>query len=119
MIQSEPHKNYLRGFSTMKLLTLIVHTHVQQRLTELLRGIEQVPGFTFTHVEGHGNEVEGDDFVSSRDEVVGYIPRMRTDILLEDSDVDTVLESLRVRENSIIGQGVYWVTAIEQGGHIL
>lgn len=103
----------------MKLLTLIVHTNVQQKLTELLRGMKQVSGFTFTHVEGHGNEVEVDGFVSSRDEVVGYIPRMRTDILLEDDDVDVVLESLCASENNIIGQGVYWVTAIEQGGHIL
>lgn len=103
----------------MKLLTLIVHTSVQQELTELLRSMEQVPGFTFTQVEGHGNEVEADGFVSARDEVVGYVPRMRTDILLEDGDVGVVMESLCTTENNITGQGIYWVTAVEQGGHIL
>ncbi len=60
----------------MKILTVIVHTNVQQELSDLLRTMDQVPGFTFTHVEGHGNEVEGDSFVSARDEVVGYISRI-------------------------------------------
>lgn len=103
----------------MKLLTLIVHTQVQQNLTELLRGMQQVPGFTFTHVEGHGNEVESDSFVSARDDMVGYVSRIRTDILLADADVDVVLSSLKDEEHNISGQGLYWVTAVEQGGHIL
>lgn len=103
----------------MKLLTLIVHTNAQQELTELLREMYQVPGFTFTHVEGHGNEVEDDAFVSAHDEVVGYVPRIRTDILLKDTDVDIVLSRLSEKENSISGQGIYWVTAVEKGGHIL
>ena len=64
----------------MKILTLIVHTSVQQELSDLLRTMDQTPGFTFTHVEGHGNEVEDDSFNSARDEVVGYVSRIRTDI---------------------------------------
>ena len=103
----------------MKILTLIVHTRVQQELSELLRSMEQIPGFTFTHVEGHGDEVEDDSFVSARDEVVGYIPRIRTDILLKDEDLDAVLNKLFDQQNNITGQGIYWVTPVEKGGHIL
>ena len=103
----------------MKILTLIVHTRVQQELSELLRSMEQIPGFTFTHVEGHGDEVEDDSFVSARDEVVGYIPRIRTDILLKDEDLDAVLSKLFDKQNNITGQGIYWVTPVEKGGHIL
>lgn len=103
----------------MKLLTLIVHTNVQQELTEVLRSMDQVPGFTFTQVEGHGNEVEGDAFVSARDAVIGHIPRIRTDILLEDADVEPVMNRLRDRHNNITGQGIYWVTDVITGGHIL
>lgn len=102
----------------MKILTLIVHTNVQQQLADLLRSLDQVPGFTFSHVEGHGLEVDKDPFVSAHDDVVGYIPRIRTDIMLEDADVDAVLARLSEKETNLTGQGVYWVTAAEKGGHL-
>lgn len=103
----------------MKILTLIVHTNVQQELADLLRSMDLVPGFTFSHVEGHGTETEIDAFMSARDEVVGYVARIRTDILLEDKDVDAVLKSLQDKENSITGQGIFWITPVEKGGHLL
>ena len=103
----------------MKLLTLIVHTNVQQEFTDLLRTIDQVSGFTFSHVEGHGVEVEDDAFLSARDKVVGYIPRIQIDIRLDDAEVDAVLEKLCDKENNIVGQGIYWVTPVEKGGRLL
>lgn len=103
----------------MKILTLIVHTNAQQDLSNLLRSMDQVTGFTFTHVEGHGEEMEKDAFLSARDEVMGYIPRIRTDLLLEDTAVETVLSRLCNKANNIAGQGIYWVTPVENGGHLL
>lgn len=103
----------------MKLLTLIVHTDVQQNLATLLRKLDQVSGFTFIHVEGHGEEVESDAYLSARDGVVGYAPRIRTDLLLEDKDLDSVLATLCDKEHNIAGQGIYWVTSVEKGGHLL
>ena len=73
-------------------LTLIVHTDVQQDLTDRLRNMEKVPGFTFSHVEGHGVHGEKDAFLEARDEVVGHKPRVQVDLLLEDADVDLVLD---------------------------
>lgn len=102
----------------MKLLTLIVHTDVQRDVTALLRGISQVPGFTFSHVEGHGIEAERDPFLAARDQVVGVVPRIRTDILLEDAYVDLVLARLCGTDQCIAGQGIYWVTPVEKGGHL-
>lgn len=103
----------------MKVLTIIVHTNVQQELSDLLHTMDQVSGFTFSHVEGHGTETENDSFLSARDDVVGYIPRIRTDILLEDTDIEVVLNRLSDKENNITGQGIYWVTPVEKGGHLL
>jgi len=103
----------------MKLLTLIVHTDVQQDLVKLLRDLNEVSGFTFIHVEGHGEETENDKYLSARDKVVGFAPRIRTELLLEDKDVDAVLAALRGKEHNITGQGIYWVTAVEKGGHLL
>lgn len=102
----------------MKHLTLIIHTNTQQDLADQLRSMEQVSGFTFSHAEGHGVQAENDPFLSARDKVVGYTPRVRVDILLEDSDVDTVLNTLRSSTPGIKGQGIYWVTAVEKNGHL-
>ncbi len=102
----------------MKLLTLIVHTDVQQDLTKLLRTLDQISGFTFGLVEGHGSETESDAFLSARDTVVGHVPRIRVDILLEDTDVNAVVAKLCDKDNNITGQGLYWVTPVEQRGHL-
>ncbi len=102
----------------MKHLTLIIHTNVQQDMADQLRTLEQVSGFTFSHVEGHGVQAESDAFLSARDKVVGYTPRVRVDILLEDGDVDSVLESLRNATYGVEGHGIYWITAVEQSGRL-
>ena len=102
----------------MKHLALIIHTNAQKDIADQLRTIEQVSGFTFSHVEGHGVEVESDPFLSARDKVVGYTPRVRVDILLNDSDVEMVLEKLRNTSGYVKGHGIYWVTPVEQNGHL-
>ncbi len=50
----------------MKHLTLIIHTNVQQDIADQMRNLEQVSGFTFSHAEGHGVEVESDPFLSAQ-----------------------------------------------------
>jgi len=103
----------------MKNLTIVVHTDDQQELTNQLRKIEQAQGFTVSHIEGHGIEPEQDAFLSARDEVVGASPKVRADIVLQDSDLDVVLNSIRnVRESGQIKGAYYWVTAVEQDGHL-
>jgi len=102
----------------MKHLTLIIHTNTQQDLADQLRSMEQVSGFTFSHAEGHGVQAESDPFLSARDKVVGYTPRVRVDILLQDNDVDTVLDTLRNSTYGIKGQGIYWLTDVEQSGQL-
>ena len=101
----------------MKVLTLIIHKNAQQDLADHLRALDQVPGFTFSHVEGHGVQVENDPFLSMRDKVVGYTPRVRVDILLEDTNVDAVLAALR-NGHDFKGEGVYWVSPVEQSGRL-
>jgi len=102
----------------MKHLTLIIHTNTQQDLADQLRSMEQVSGFTFSHAEGHGVQAESDPFLPARDKVVGYTPRVRVDILLQDCDVDTVLDTLRNSTYGIKGQGIYWLTGVEQNGQL-
>lgn len=102
----------------MKQLTLIIHSNVQQDMADQLRSLEQVSGFTFNHAEGRGVQVESNPFLSARDKVVGYTPRIRVDILLEDGDVESVLDTLRNARYGVEGNSIYWVTAVEQSGRL-
>ncbi len=101
----------------MKNLTIVVHAGAQQALADSLRGFKQVEGFTFSHVEGHSHHSEEDPFLSARDKVVGYVPRVRVDVLMAAADVDAVLAAL-TEQNHLSGQGVYWVTPVEQQGRL-
>lgn len=100
-----------------KNLSIVIHASAQQALADYLHQLEQVQSFTFTHVEGHSDYSEDDPFLSARDKVVGYVPRMRVDVLLADDDVSTVIASLN-KQNDFSDQAVYWVTAVEQHGRL-
>jgi len=103
----------------MKSLTIIIHTDDQQDLTNQLRSIEQVKGFSLSHVEGHGQEPEHDAFLSARDHVVGSTPRVRADIVLKESDLNAVVVALRnAKESGKLNCAYYWVTAVEQCGQL-
>ena len=102
----------------MKNLTLIVHADVEQALSDILRGLKSVQGFTFTHIEGHGAQDIKDPSLSARDLVVGYTPHVRVDLLLEDKDVDNVLQAVRDANCGVAGRGVYWVTQVERQGRL-
>ena len=43
---------------------------------------------------------------------------VRVDILLEESDINSVLDTLRSTTRDIEGNGIYWVTAVEQNGRL-
>lgn len=102
----------------MKILVMIVHANVQQDLADRLRELDSVQGFSFSHAEGHGIRSEHDPFLSARDKVVGYVPRVRAEILLNDADVSRVLAELRKPQSGIAGQGFYWVMPVEEGGRL-
>lgn len=102
----------------MKNLTLIVHADMEQALADTLRGLNQVSGFTFTHIEGHHPQDEFDSELSARDRVVGYTPHVRVDMLLKNEDVDDVLRALRNADCGLAGRTTYQLTAVEQHGSL-
>lgn len=102
----------------MKNLTLIVHAEVKQALADTLRGMKAVQGFTFTPVEGHGAHTGEDALLSARDRVVGYVPHVRVDIVLEEKDLEGVLAGLRKRQCGVSGRGSYWISEVERLGQL-
>lgn len=99
----------------MKNLTLIVHADTEQALADVLRGLPQVSGFTFTQVENHGSQDDGNGELSARDLVVGYTPHVRVDLILKDSDVDAVLTALRESQIGLAGRAAYCLTSVTSG----
>lgn len=102
----------------MKNLVMIVHASVQQDLADTLRGLERVRGFTFTPAEGHGAQTANEPFLSPRDKVVGYVPRVRVDVLLEEADVPVVLGAVREAAPVSGNAGVYWVNTVSEAGRL-
>lgn len=98
----------------MKHLVLIVHANFQSELADILRSIDVIGGFTLTAVEGHGAQSEDDQFLSTRDKVVGYTPHIRVDVILKQTDLSAVLKALRKSNINLTGHNVYWVTNIEE-----
>ncbi len=99
----------------MRNLVLIVHEGAYQAVTDQLRALD-ITGFTVSHVEGHGSHTAEHQFLSERDRVVGFVPRVRVDIVLPSEQLTTVLEALRAPGAGYAGHGTYWVSPIEQFG---
>ncbi|MGB5398071.1 MAG: DUF3240 family protein [Gammaproteobacteria bacterium] len=93
-------------------LTLLADASVKQSLADALRALPDVERFIFTNVEEHSHQLEHDPLLSERDKVVGYVPRVRVDILLEESALDVVRNALGAPGCGLAGRCRYWVTPV-------
>ncbi len=100
----------------MKCLTLIVHASAKRDVADRLRNISAVSGFTLVPCEGHSAETREDVFQNVRDRVVGYVPRVRVDLVLEDALVNGVIDALKTNEQERARIGIWFVTDIQKTG---
>jgi nitrogen regulatory protein P-II 1 len=101
----------------VKKLSIIVHTSQQQELADLLRSL-QLDSFMFSHIEEHSAQLESDALLSARDRVVGYVPKVRVDVILEDDRARTLLGEIRNSGVSFKGKGIYWINEVEEAGEL-
>jgi nitrogen regulatory protein P-II 1 len=102
----------------MKKLTIIVHTALQQSLADCLRSIPQLDTFIFTHVEEHSSQLEHDPFLSAADKVVGYVPQVRVDILMQDEHASVLLDMIRHSACQFKGKAIYWISNLSEAGEL-
>ncbi len=100
----------------MKNLSIIVHTTQQQTLADILRKLE-LPVFSFIHIEEHRSQAENDLQLSARDKVVGYIPKVRMDAIVDDDDCNRILDEIRAAGFNG-NNGVYWISPINDMGEL-
>ncbi|MCW8935447.1 MAG: DUF3240 family protein [Gammaproteobacteria bacterium] len=101
----------------MKKLSMVVHTSLQQTLSDFLRS-QKLETFMFTHIEEHSSHVEKDSFLSARDKVVGYVPQVRLDVILDNEAIKQLLENIKKSNCPFKGKGIYWVTDIDDFGKL-
>lgn len=101
----------------MKKLSIVVHTSLQQELADCLRGLN-LKSFMFSHIEEHSSQLKQDAFLSARDKVVGYVPKVRVDIILQDERAGTLIDELRESGVSFTGKGFYWVCDVGEVGEL-
>jgi nitrogen regulatory protein P-II 1 len=101
----------------MKKLSIVIHSTQQQELADLLRSL-QVDCFMFSHIEEHSSQDKDDVFLSARDRVVGYVPKIRLDVILENARAGTLLEEIRDSTFSCNGKNMYWITDLEKSGSL-
>jgi nitrogen regulatory protein PII len=101
----------------MKCLSLIVSESSKGEFVELLRSTPAVSAYTIFTGEGHAaNGIPA--FESAHDEVVGYVPRIRIDLIVDDDAVRSVVDKLCQRGPSAGKVGLYWVSPVEQMGEL-
>ncbi len=102
----------------MKCLTLFIHAAVESEVVDCLRGNDDVSGFTLTRCQGHSRSTEQDPFLATRDRVVGFVPRVRIEIVLEDSDVEPTMSRLKSCLSSRGAVGLWIVTDVVDSGRL-
>ncbi len=100
----------------MKKLSMVVHSSLQQELADCLRGL-QLETFMFSHIEEHSGQLEHDPFLSARDRVVGFVPQVRVDVIIEDERARSLLDEIR-SSCGFGGKGLYWITDVEEAGEL-
>jgi len=103
----------------MIILTLLADVSIKQTLSDVLRNEPDVERFIFTHVEEHSHQLEQDSLLTEQDKVVGYIPRIRVDILLDESALDKVRKDLCAPDSGLSGRCRYMVTPVIESGGML
>ena len=101
----------------MKCLSLVVNRSSKGDIVETLRGLFEVNAYTILEGEGHfGDSLP--PFESERDEVMGYVPRIRLDLILEDDKVEKVLEQIRSCGVCSSKRDIYWISPVDVMGKL-
>ncbi|HPF14403.1 MAG: DUF3240 family protein [Planctomycetes bacterium] len=102
----------------MKCLTLYLHAQVADDALDCLRSQPAITGFTLSRCEGHSLSSEQDWSQGTLDQVVGYVPRVRIEILLEAEQVQPLLASLRGCLQGGRSHGVWSLASLDDTGRL-
>ena len=98
----------------MKLVTAVVKPFKLDDVREALSEIG-VQGITVTEVKGFGRQKGHTELYRGAEYVVDFLPKIKLEIAIDDSQVEKVIESITASANTgKIGDGKIFVTNLEQ-----
>jgi nitrogen regulatory protein PII len=97
---------------TMKLITAIIKPFKLDDVKMALREVG-VQGMTVSEVQGFGRQRGHTEVYRGQEYTIDFVPKVRVEILIDDSDVERVIESLvAAARTDKIGDGKIWVTDV-------
>ena len=98
----------------MKLITAVIKPFKLDEVKSALQAAG-VHGLTVSEASGFGRQRGHTEVYRGAEYVVDMVPKVRVEIIADDSDVDHIIETIVNTANSgKIGDGKIWVTPVEQ-----
>jgi nitrogen regulatory protein P-II 1 len=97
----------------MKLITAVIKP---AKLDDVKHALQDsgVAGMTVSEVSGVGRQKGHTEIYRGAEYVVDLIPKIRLEIIAEESEVESIIETIAKTANTgSIGDGKIWVTPIE------
>ncbi|MFG1316149.1 P-II family nitrogen regulator [Xanthobacter autotrophicus] len=103
------------GAGALKLVTALIHPHLEARVIKALHELPEFPGFSLTEVRGQGRgRGAGGTYVATEYDLV-YQRHLRMEIVCRADAVETITEVIaRAGWTGRRGDGVMFVTAVER-----
>jgi nitrogen regulatory protein P-II 1 len=97
----------------MKLVTAVVKPHKWDSVREALETFG-ISGMTVTEATGYGRQRGHTEVYRGAEYDVALVPKVRLDVVVEDSDVDDVVGIIaKAAHTGRIGDGKVWVVPVE------
>jgi len=97
----------------VKLIVGIVKPHKLDDVKESLKELG-VHGLTISEVQGFGRQRGHTEVYRGAEYTIDFVPKVRVEILVDDSETDRVLRSLvEAARTGKIGDGKAWVVPVE------
>jgi nitrogen regulatory protein PII len=97
----------------MKLITAVVKPFKLDDVREALADVG-VQGITASEVKGFGRQKGHTELYRGAEYVVDFLPKVKLEIAIDDSQVDTVVEAItRSAQTGKIGDGKIFITNLE------
>ena len=98
----------------MKEITAVIRPDKMEVVKEALQEI-QCNGVTVTEVKGRGRQLGITESYRGRDYKVDLLPKTRLEIIVNDEDVDSVVETIvKTAQTGDIGDGKIFVPPVEE-----
>ena len=98
----------------MKLITAVVKPFKLDDVREALADVG-VQGITVSEVKGFGRQKGHTELYRGAEYVVDFLPKVKLEIALDDSQVDLVVEAItKSAQTGKIGDGKIFITTLEE-----